>query len=90
MAPVTAGARKPVAEPRVLVRPLSVPAKFGAMSCSDKAEPLLMGPVALTDKHMTMMAHTGSHSTHIIATNPAADTYRAAHGKESNYSDKKT
>lgn len=82
IAPVMAGAKNPVAEPRVLVRPLSVPAKFGAISCSDREEPLLIGPVAPTDRHITTMANTGSQFTHIIAINPSADTYKADSGKK--------
>lgn len=74
---MTAGAKNPVADPRVLVSPLRVPAKFGAISCSDREEPLLIGPVAPTDRHMTTMANTGSQFTHIIAINPTADTYKA-------------
>ena len=81
IAPVTAGAKNPVVEPRVLVRPLSVPAKLGAISCSEILEPLLMGPVAPTERHITTMANTGSQFTHIIAINPAADPYKAGNRK---------
>lgn len=40
MAPTVAGAKNPVADPKVLVIPSSVPARLGAMSCSERAFPL--------------------------------------------------
>ena len=73
MAPVTAGAKKPVAEPRVLVRPFRVPAKFGAISCSDKEQPLLIGPIRPTARHITTIAKTGSQLIHIIPIKQAAE-----------------
>lgn len=76
MAPVMAGAKKPVADPTVLVSPLMEPAKLGAMSCSDTSEPLLTVPKQPTATHSTVMATAELQLTHVMATRAAADPYR--------------
>lgn len=75
MAPVMAGAKKPVADATVLVSPLMEPAKLGAMSCSDMSEPLLTVPKQPTATHSTVMATVELQLTHVMATRAAADPY---------------
>ena len=76
MAVAMEGVRKPVIEEMVLEIPLSEPARFGAMSCSPRREPLVIAPMKPTDRHSVMTAATLLHLTHIIAIRHIADMYK--------------